>query len=372
MTAAIKGVIYKDQEFDLEVEIIDDDTCDEVYPGNRKWYRDGNGDYLYSGGFEELSTNQTTPPTPEQPDAVTGQPGNSTPAPDNQTPPNWQIEKFGIKQIWEKTKGAGVKVAIIDSGLKIDHPEFDRSKIILTRNFLYTGDDETLKSDVTDECGHGTHCAGIIAAKGLKCNGIAPEVQLIIGKIYRKREDGINSTLFVEAVKWAFENDADIISVSLTMDTMSDDEQRTMSSLFIDKPNVMMVGSIENGDDLGFDRADMYPPALTNDCYSVGNIDNNNKIYYTMRCSYIDILAPGYNIYSTWNDGNYKTDSGCSMSTPFVAGIIALLLSFNNQQSQTITKKKIIEMIQNKATSFVSFSSKKDIYPIINPAGLFS
>ena len=121
-----KGMIYKDQEFDFDGEIVEGE---EVQSGNKKWYHGINGDYFYSGAFEEHSI--VIPAPPERETTLTGdeQAPENIITPGNPTPPNWQIEKFGIRKIWEKTKGADVKIAIIDSGMMIDHPEFDLSLI---------------------------------------------------------------------------------------------------------------------------------------------------------------------------------------------------------------------------------------------------
>ncbi len=275
---------------------------------------------------------------------------------------------LGIVDLWNLmgVMGEGVKVAVIDTGILKSHQDIKKNNIILTKNFLYTGDDKQQAEDVTDNVGHGTHCAGIIAAQGIKSQGIAPNVNLLIGKI-SDTPLGIDSSLLFNGIEWAYKNGADVISVSITVDSFADEYQKEIQNLDSNYKGIL-VGSLTDIGDLGFDSFSF--PTCLNACIGVGAINKNLQMdEVTARSSYLDVLAPGREVFSTWNDGSYKSETGCSMATPFVAGVIALILS----SKKNIPKQDIINAIKTNANNFTSYASlptKK--YPIIDPLNILT
>ncbi len=344
----LKGVIYKGQEFELNVEEIEDDTCDSI-SGNRKWYKDANGDYLWSGGFEVINSNINL---------------------NNIESVGWHIKKFNIEKIWSITKGKGVTVAVLDSGIMMSHPDIEQGNIIGTKNFLYEGDDEELIKDVSDHTGHGTHCAGIIASQGNKIKGIAPNVSLLIGKITDTKL-GVDQDKLFSGIKWAYENNADVISVSAILENFKSEYITEITKLNNKHPGIL-ISCLSNDGDLDFDID--YYPSLLKECIAVGSINEKMQIDdLTSRAKKLDILAPGRDILSTWNNGAYKSESGCSMATPFVAATIALMISYYKNESKAINKQEIINKIISQVSHFAQYKTRpgKNI-PIIDPYKLFN
>src|SRR3546814_127904 len=115
-----------------------------------------------------------------------------------------------IQRVWAETKGYGVKVAVLDTGIESAHPALGDA-IDDIADFTGTG-------DAGDRDGHGTHCAGIIAAHatgGVPFQGIAPEARLLVGKVLN--DEGRGSPRWVaDGITWAIRNGADIISLSLS------------------------------------------------------------------------------------------------------------------------------------------------------------
>lgn len=281
---------------------------------------------------------------------------------------NWHITDFGIEEIWNQGfKGQGIKVAILDSGLMISHPDINASNIVASKNFLYHGDDDVLSKDVTDNLGHGTHCAGIVAS--LKGSGVAPEASLMIGKI-TDSSFGVDENVLVEAIEWAYKNDADVISISITVKEFGANLIEKIAELD-EKHKAILVCSVSDLGDLGF-NADFYP-AMLNECLAVGAVNKSMEMDpVTGRSSKIDILAPGREINSTWNNGAYKTETGCSMSTPFVAGVLALILARNTAKGVSTSKAELKKNVVSLTSKFAKFKdAPQGNYSIISPTNHF-
>jgi subtilisin len=283
---------------------------------------------------------------------------------------NWQIFQFGIDKIWSKTKGNGIKVAILDTGIMESHPDIKLNNIIVAKNFLYEGIDEFSLKNVNDNVGHGTHCTGIIAAQGIKASGVAPEVSLLIGKISDK-ELGINPDILFKGIEWAYTSEADVISVSVTVDKFDEDYQKKIKELDSNHKGIL-VGSLTDLGDLGFDSSSCL--SSLDVCIGVGAVTDNFQMDdITARSAFLDILGPGHDIYSTWTNGEYETKTGCSMATPFVAGVIALILAYSASINKKITKNEILDHLKTSTTRYASFESLPNIkFPIIDPLSIFN
>ncbi|MDF2788697.1 MAG: in-like serine protease, partial [Neobacillus sp.] len=123
------------------------------------------------------------------------------------------IELISAPKIWEKSKGKGITVAILDTGCDVTHPDLSE-RIIGGRNFT---DDDNGNPDVyTDYNGHGTHVAGTIAATQNNNGviGVAPEASLLILKVLDKNGSGKYDWI-INGINYAVEQKVDIISMSL-------------------------------------------------------------------------------------------------------------------------------------------------------------
>ncbi|MEO0584962.1 MAG: S8 family peptidase [Bacteroidota bacterium] len=245
------------------------------------------------------------------------------------------IELLGVPNFWKYTKGKGVKVAVLDTGVAHTHPDL-KGAIIDMEDFTNS------RSGISDINGHGTHCAGIIAARdnSLGVVGVAPESELLIGKVLG--DDGSGSEEMVaDGIYWAIKSGADIISMSLGSPYPSEKIYDAVMSAI--QSGVFVICAAGNsGPDLG--TVDF--PGAFEETIAVGSIDRTKKVaHYSARGRQVDIVAPGDNILSTYPPRGLAKLSGTSMATPFVAGIAALILSKHKHfQGQTpITKQADME-----------------------------
>lgn len=267
--------------------------------------------------------------------------------------------------LWEAVEGQigkEVVVAVIDSGVDIAHPAFQGK---LWKNIKevpgdhvdndgngYTDDYDgwnaySLTTNLKDELGHGTHCAGIIAANGTDdVWGVTGKsnVKLMPVKVFNdvgsRGDESLYTTSFAIrcGIKYAEKNGADICNVSLGMKENDELLQETMR-----QSKMLFVCAAGNeGNDLS--RKPCYPGNYTFDnVITVGNIRCDGKLHLTSNYNkdLVPVVAPGTEIYSTMPSGEYDFMSGTSMATPYVAGIAAMLYSYVPHMNASSAKKQI-------------------------------
>lgn len=236
----------------------------------------------------------------------------------------WGYYRVGADKALEAGyKGEGVIVAVLDTGIDMNHPDLI-DNIVDGWNFV----DNT--NDVSDLDNHGTMVSGIIAARAnnsLGIVGVAPEARIMPLKVMDS--DGGTLRDIASAIRYAADNGAKII-------TMSFGGQYTRFSTFTEraidyasKQGCILVAAAgnDNTDELVF-------PASYEQVIAVSAIDQNDlRADFSNYGNYLDFCAPGINIISTGKDGNYFMANGTSFSTPFISGLIALMLADNPQLS---------------------------------------
>jgi len=213
--------------------------------------------------------------------------------------------------------GSGVTVAVLDTGINVDHPDL-MANIIDGWNFVENND------DVTDLDGHGTMVAGIIAAvanNGIGIAGVSPNVSIMPLKVLTS--SGGSWIDLDRAIIRAADNGADIIVMSLGGKYSQLSKATEAAIEYAYRKGCVLVAAAGNDN-----SSELFYPAAYEEVIAVSAIDQNDvKADFSNYGSYIDFCAPGVNILSTWKDGNYASGSGTSFSAPFVAGVIALMLS---------------------------------------------
>mmetsp|Transcript_39746 Transcript_39746/g.95996 ORF Transcript_39746/g.95996 Transcript_39746/m.95996 type:complete len:600 (-) Transcript_39746:124-1923(-) len=228
------------------------------------------------------------------------------------------IEMVKAQQAWEKfnTKGAGVKVCVMDTGILGSHEDFN------TNNLSgYSGREAVTPWD-RDGNGHGTHVSGTIAAADNDDGvvGVAPDAQIYTVRIFDNRGDFYGSDV-VAAAEACRDAGAQIISMSLGGASYQGDEKRIFDALY-DQGIISIAAAGNDGDD------DYSFPASYARVMSVAAVNSNrNHASFSQYNDRVDIAAPGVNVRSCWNNGRYSSISGTSMATPHVSGVAALMKS---------------------------------------------
>lgn len=253
---------------------------------------------------------------------------------------DWGLTQLHVPDTWKTTQGEDITVLIIDTG-HTDH--LDLTENIITdkcKTFVKSSSDK----EITDYNGHSTHCIGIIGARqnGIGCVGVAPKCKIITAKVFDKSGSGTTNAVNA-ALQYAIELKPDIVSMSLG--SPSYDPQ--MESL-IKKLHEMNIPVIAAAGNDGLDNSVNYPGKFK-ECICVAAIDSDGNIAnFSSRGPEVDISAPGVNIYSTWLNHQYAKLSGTSMATPFITGVVALLLSKHRKEQLKTGKNDCITVDEIK------------------------
>ena len=242
----------------------------------------------------------------------------------------WEINKLNVKDYWKYGMGEGVKVAVIDTGCDLDHPDLKDN--LLDNGYDFINDND----DPSDDNGHGSHVAGTIAASnnGLGMVGVAPKAKILpIKSLAADGSGGLKE--IVLGILWAVEMNVDIITMSLGTPYHSKalhDAVKLASSR-----GILIFCAAGNS---GYRDNIMYP-ARYPETISIAAIDENlNRTDFSCSGNSLDFLAPGHNILSCVPDDSYAKMSGTSMSNPFAAGCAALAFSSVGNMS----RRKLIDL----------------------------
>jgi subtilisin family serine protease len=244
----------------------------------------------------------------------------------------WGEQLLRLPEVWRRTRGEGVRVAILDTGVDPDHPDLGGA-IQETRDFTGEG--------IEDLNGHGTHCAGIIAARRNEIGfiGAAPMATLLIGKVLRNGGSGTLQAV-ADGVRWATTQRADIISMSLG--GMSDSPALFQAIHDALARGVIVVCAAGNAGAL-FTNSIGYPGRYGSVITVAAHDQHGQPSGFSSRGAEIDFMAPGHEIWSTYRQGGYAKLSGTSMAAPFVAGIAALVLAKHRQAGEHATPIRTCE-----------------------------
>lgn len=293
---------------------------------------------------------------------------------------NWGVAAIGADV--SPYSGAGVTVAVLDTGIDRKHPAFSGMELV-EKDFSGSGNG--------DNQGHGTHCAGIIFGRDIEVRiGVARSIgRALIGKVLSDEGTGQSEAIF-EALMWAMREGADIISLSLGFDfsgmvsKLHEDgwpvDLATSTALEAYRSNLRMFDALMNvlqaqsafgtsplvvaaaGNESQREVNPKYRiaaslPAAADRVISVAAIGRSANSYMTpsFSNSFAVISAPGVDIISAWPSGGLHSLSGTSMACPHVAGVAALWWEYVQKSGSKPSSAKV--------ASHLLASARKDVFP---------
>lgn len=230
---------------------------------------------------------------------------------DNDT--QWALSKIGIYDLWQATLGSReVLVAVLDTGIDSDHEDLN-GQIVAEANFV----DDASCGDVH---GHGTHIAGIIAAKDNDTGiiGVAPDSRLLNVKVADDMGRCYASAL-AKGIIWAVDNGASVINISVEIRGTSSELEQAVNYAW-SEGSLVVAAAGNDGNDLP-----VYPAGYDN-CIAVAATNQDDGLAVLSNYGdWVDVAAPGFGIYSTLPDDGYGLKTGTSFACAYVSGMAALL-----------------------------------------------
>ncbi|MER8237080.1 type VII secretion-associated serine protease mycosin [Streptomyces sp. NPDC094049] len=248
----------------------------------------------------------------------------------------WHLQRVLLDALWQDTRGKGVRVAVIDTGVDdVNHQLRKAVDAKAGKDYLKPdkknpgfGDEKRGRTDGTvDDVGHGTKVAGIIAARprpGTGFVGIAPEATIIPIRQNDEKNSGKSDTM-AQAIDWAVRQKADVINISQdTTQPLGPDSTMGRAVAAAIRAGVVVVASAGN-DGMSGARKNTYPAAFPGVLAVASSDRNNERAAFSQPGDFVGVAAPGVDIVSTVPGGGQCVDNGTSFSAPYVAGVAALL-----------------------------------------------
>jgi len=254
------------------------------------------------------------------------------------------ISDYGFNKVWDTTKGAGVKVAVIDTGVDAQHPDLEKA--------MFGGTDVSLIGDasgylpVGEVSHHGTMVASLIAGRGHGEDegviGVAPEAELLSISMAFGAQTLNTDDQVAAGIKWAVDAGAKVINLSLTRNSKDWPLSWDEAFLYAFENDVVVVAAAGNRAD-GTEQVGA--PATIPGVLVVAGVDRNavaSSAASTAGLS-ISVAAPATDLVSAFPGGEYKIWSGSSGAAPIVSGLVALVRATYPELDANNVINRIIE-----------------------------
>ncbi|MER6570206.1 type VII secretion-associated serine protease mycosin [Streptomyces sp. NPDC001093] len=284
----------------------------------------------------------------------------------------WALQRVNLDELWSQSKGKGVKVAVIDTGVDTANPQLTPAvDASLGANLLPPKDskgkpvDGAKSKPTTDTVGHGTRVAGIIAARPMKGTGfvgLAPEATIIPIKQNDAEGHGTSSTL-AKAIKHAIDVKAQVINISqdTTNAVAPGDELLNAINEALNRGIVVVASAGNDGLDGNTKRT--YPASYDGVLAVAASDRNNERAAFSQSGSWVGVAAPGVDMISTVPEGGHCSDNGTSFSAPYVAGVAALIKA----KHPDWTAREVVAQIEQTAERSINGHDRLVGWGVVDP-----
>ncbi|MDV9190748.1 type VII secretion-associated serine protease mycosin [Streptomyces sp. SR27] len=285
----------------------------------------------------------------------------------------WGLEALHTTEAWRTTKGEGITVAVLDTGVDAEHPDLEGS-VLPGRDLIGFGASRGDRAWAR----HGTAMAGIIAGHGHGPGGedgvlgIAPDVEILPVRVIlegtdkaRDKARKARGTALAEGIRWAADHGADVINLSLGDDSESahPDAGEDAAVQYALAKGVSVVASAGNGGEKGDHIS--YPAAYPG-VIAVAAVDRyGTHASFSTRRWYATVSAPGVDIAIADPDRRYYEGWGTSAAAAFVSGAVALVRAAHPDLTPAQVKRLLIDTARSRPKGGRSDSKG---YGTIDPA----
>ncbi|WP_405909522.1 MULTISPECIES: type VII secretion-associated serine protease mycosin [unclassified Streptomyces] len=270
----------------------------------------------------------------------------------------WALDAMHTQEAWRTTKGAGITVAVLDTGVDDQHPDLE-GNVLTGKDMVGFGATRGDRAWAR----HGTAMAGIIAGHGHGYDdadgvmGIAPEAKILPVRVIL--EDGDSSrtkarntrgNALAEGIRWAADHGADVINLSLGDDSASAHPEPAEDEAvqYALKKGAVVVASAGNGGEKGDHIS--YPAAYPGVIAATAVDDNGTRASFSTRRWYATVSAPGVDVVIADPDEQYYEGWGTSAASAFVSGAVALIKAAHPGLSPAQIKQLLEDTARNSPT----------------------
>lgn len=256
----------------------------------------------------------------------------------------WGLQ--AVRAISSSYSGKGVKVAVLDTGFDLEHPDF-AGRSVTAQSFIEGEDPQ-------DGHGHGTHCIGTSCGPrtpGMgRRYGIAYEAEIYAGKVLSNEGSGSDAQVLA-GMSWAIDQGCAVISMSLGSDVTEIHPPYTAAGRrALDQGSLIVAAAGNNADRVNGNFGFVGSPANSPYIMAVAALTQQLDVaFFSARTldvngGQVDLAGPGFQVYSSWPmPKRYNTISGTSMATPHAAGVAALLAEKTGYRGRELWS----EIVQN-------------------------
>ncbi|MET8525395.1 type VII secretion-associated serine protease mycosin [Micromonospora sp. NPDC005172] len=275
----------------------------------------------------------------------------------------WALRRIDPASAWPLSRGAGVTVAVIDSGVSAIHPVL-KTRVLPGRDF----NNLPANRGQCDLVGHGTMVAGIIAGQdgtGAPFSGIAPAARILPIRVLPDAKGTNDEALpgqIAAAIDWAVDNGADVINLSLVTLPRPELAQAVERAL---TKRVVLVAAAGNRQETQEDKP-AYPAAYPGVIAVAGVDEQGGHVGTSVSGSYVDVAAPGLNIIGPAPGGSgYRAEptGGTSFAAAYVSGVAALVRA----AYPDLTPQQVADRLERTADNPPQGHNAEVGYGVVNP-----
>jgi major intracellular serine protease len=283
------------------------------------------------------------------------------------------VDMMKAPEIWAKgEKGNGTVVAILDTGIDLNHPDL-KDRVIDGRNFTNEG----ARDNYNDGNGHGTHVAGTIAAieNDSGVVGVAPETKLLICKVLNSQGSGDYYSI-TKAIRWAADwrgpNGERVRVMNMSLGGPTSDPEQYKAILYAVSKGILIVVASGNEGDGSEETFEYGYPSLYPECVTVAACDENKKLApFSNNHKQVDVIAAGVNVLSTYPTSQYAVLSGTSMATPHITGALALIINLGERYFGRILTESEIFAELAKCTCSLGYKPSSEGHGMVELTELY-
>jgi len=263
------------------------------------------------------------------------------------------LADYGIEQAWQTTRGAGVTVAVIDTGVDGSVREL-QGAVVGGTDVSGVGAADGQTPVGTDDPAHGTLVGSMLAGRGTGSGegvvGVAPEASLLSVSVGFGTAAVDSDTQIAEAVRWAVDNGADVINMSLTRNTLDWPTSWDDAFLYAMQNDVVVVAAAGNR---GSGTTEVGAPATMPGVLTVAGVDRSGTASFDASSQGISIgvAAPSEGLVGVGPGDVHYSWNGTSGATPLVAGIVALVRSAHPELDADDVINRVVSTATPKGSS---------------------